>query len=458
MTGVVDKAAVQSLTARPAIAVSHRRVLALALPMTLSHVTTPLLGFVGATVIGRLGDAALLGAIALGAVVFDVLFWTFGALRMATAGLTAQATGAGNASEIDRTLARALVAASGVGLAFILLQRPIGAAAFALSGASPAVLGPLATYFHIRIFAAPFTLANYAILGSTLGRGRTDIGLVLQVAINLANIVLTVALVGGLGTGIAGAAAATLVAEAGGVLLGITMLRRLGSRPWRVPVREIVQRAALLHMLAVNRDVMIRTIALLAAFSTFAALGARAGDVTLAANAVLENLFLIGSYFLDGFATAAETLCGQAIGAGDRTGFRRAVRVALLWCFGFGAALTGVFLLTGSAFIDAVTTNPAVRAMARDYLPYAAASPFIGAAAFAFDGIFTGATWTAWMRNLTLIALAAYLVVLAGATSLGNAGLWMALLVFLGARGLGQALLYPMLARRTFAPATAQAA
>ena len=161
--------------AHPAPATS-RRLLALALPMTVANVTTPLLGFVGAAVIGRLGDAALLGAISLGAVIFDAIFWSFGSLRMATAGLTAQAVGARDGAEVDRTLARALAAGLLVGVAIVILQVPIGRGAFAVSGASPAVIAGLSDYFHIRIFAAPFTLANYAILGSVLGRGRTDLG------------------------------------------------------------------------------------------------------------------------------------------------------------------------------------------------------------------------------------------------------------------------------------------
>ena len=426
-------------------------MLALALPMTLSHVTTPLLGLVGAAAIGRLGDAALLGAMALGAVVFDSLFWTFGALRMATAGLTAQATGAGDRREIDLTLGRALLAAVLVGAVLILLQWPIGAAAFALSGASPAVIGALAAYFRIRIFAAPFTLANYAILGSTLGRGRTDLGLLLQVAINLVNILLTTILVAWFGFGVSGAAIATVVAEVFGVGLGLAVLGRLGTRPWSMPLADLMQRSALVRMLAVNRDVMIRTVALLAAFALFAAIGARSGDVTLAANAVLENMFMIGGYFLDGFATAAETLCGQSLGARDAPAFRRAARLAVGWSLGFGAAVAVAFLLIGPGFIDTVSTNAAVRSTARQFLPFAALSPLIGAAAFAFDGIYVGATWTAAMRNLMLLALALYLLTLVALHGLGNTGLWMAFLVFLGTRGFGQALLFPSRFKATFA-------
>jgi MATE family multidrug resistance protein len=439
-----------SATARR-LDISHRRILTLALPMTLSHVTTPLLGLVDATVIGRLGEAHLLGAVALGAVIFDFVFWSFGSLRMATAGLTAQATGAGNRHEVDLTLARAFLVAGVTGLLLILLQWPIATLAFSMAGASQAVTDALSTYFFIRIWAAPFTLANYVILGSTLGRGRTDLGLLLQVAINVANIVFTMALVLGFGLGIAGAAIGTALAEVLGAGLGIVVLRRLGSNPLAVTWPEVLHRAAMLQTLAMNRDIMIRNVALILAFSIFSALGARSGDVTLAANAVLYNMFLIGGYFLDGFATAAETLCGQSIGARDERGFRRAIHLSLGWSLGFGLAVSALFLIGGGFFIDFVSTNPEVRSYARDYLVFAALTPLFGAAAFAFDGIYTGATWTRSMRDLMVIAFIAYGAILLAAGDLGNTALWIALLTFLSARGLGQFILYPRLAKKTFA-------
>lgn len=438
-----------TLTARR-IEVTHWRILALALPMTLSHVTTPLLGLVDATVIGRLGEAHLLGAVALGAVIFDFVFWSFGSLRMATAGLTAQATGAGDPHQVVCTLARALLVAVAVGLLLILLQWPIGALAFSLAGASEAVTGALSVYFFIRIWAAPFTLANYVILGSTLGRGRTDLGLLLQVAINVFNILLTFLLVIGLGYGVAGAAIGTAVAEMLGVGLGIAVLRRLGSNPFAVAWKEVLDKAAMVQTMAVNRDIMIRNVALILAFSIFSAMGARNGDVTLAANAVLYNMFLIGGYFLDGFATAAETLCGQCVGARDERGFRRAISLSLGWSIGFGLAVSALFLAGGGLFIDFVTTSPDVRIYARDYLVFAALTPVVGAAAFAYDGIYTGATWTKAMRDLMVAAFMAYALVLLAAGSLGNTALWIALLVFLGTRGLGQAALSARLTRRTF--------
>lgn len=434
---------------------TSRSILALALPMTLAHVTTPLLGLVGAMVIGRLGDAALLGAMALGAVIFDAIFWSFGSLRMATAGLTAQAVGAGDPEEVNRTLARALVAAILVGLVILVAQVPIANFAFWVSGASPEVVSGLSAYFHVRIFAAPFTLANYAILGSVLGRGRTDLGLLIQVAINLVNIALMLMLVLGADLSVMGAGLATLIAEAAGTGFGLIVLARLGSSPFRVPLRAVRDPVALVRMLSVNADVMIRTLLLVASIALFSALGARAGDVTLAANAVLWNLFLVGGFFLDGFATAAETLCGQAVGARDEAAFRRAVRLSLTWCIAFGGAIAGLFLLGGDRVIDAVTTNPEVREAARLYLVPAALAPLVAALPFAFDGIYVGATWTRAMRNLMLAATLTYGAILLATQGAGwnNTGLWLSFLGLLGARGVGQALAYPGLVARTFATA-----
>ena len=439
--------------ASPATAIpTHRHVLTLALPMTLANVTTPMLGFVGATVIGQLGDAALLGAVALGAVIFDAIFWSFGSLRMATAGLTAQAVGARDAGEVERTLARALAAGALVGLALVLLQGPIADLAFAVSGASEAVVAGLSTYFHIRILSAPFALASYGVLGSVLGRGRTDLGLLLQVGINLSNVGLTLVLVLGFELGIAGAALATVCAEVLGLGLGLIVLAQLGSHPFRVPYVEIRDAAALRRTLAVNTDVILRTLALITGIVLFSALGARQGDVVLAANAVLWNLFLIGGFFLDGFATAAETLCGQAVGARDVAGFHRASSLSLRWCVGFGIGVSALALVGGHGFIDFVTTSGPVREAARRYLLLAALAPLAAAAPFAYDGIYIGATWTRAMRNLMLFALLAYCAVLGlvQALGLGNGGLWLAFIAFLAARGIAQASAYPGLARRTF--------
>lgn len=436
--------------ARP-VEASAGRIIALALPMMIAHLTEPLLGLVDAAVIGRLGDVALLGAVAIGAIIFDVLFWGLGSLRLSTAGLTAQAFGSGEDREVARALARAFVVAVVLGIVLIVLQGPIMALAFHLMQASPEVTAAARTYVSIRIWAAPAALANYAILGSLIGRARTDLGLGLQVFINLTKIGFTLVAVPALGLGIAGAAFATLAAEVVGALAGLLVLARIGGLPRGLTRAEVLQPAALRHMLLVNRDVAIRSITLLLAFGFFTAQGARSGDLTLAANAVLYNLFLFGSYFLDGFATAAEQLCGQAVGARDEKGFRKVVRLVLALSLATGTLVFTLFVTAGPEFIDFVSTNPDVRAEARDFLVFAALAPLVGAAAFAFDGIYIGATWTRPMRDLMLLSFALYLGVFAVTRGWSNEGLWLAFVCFLGVRGLGQALLYPRLSARAFA-------
>ncbi|MFH3479652.1 MATE family efflux transporter [Xanthobacter variabilis] len=438
--------------------VTHRRVLAIALPMTVAHLTTPLLGVVDAAVVGRLGDAALLGGVALASVIFDMLFWGFGFLRMGTVGLAAQAVGRGDGVEKRAVLARALLIAMLCGGALVLLQVPILALALKLAGASAEVSGAVADYYHVRIFAAPFSLANYAILGWLTGLARTGRALAVQMGMNLLNMALTIVLVLGAGLGIAGAAAGTLVAEAAGTVAGLAVcVRLLGGGPaglFRgVPGAVLRDAARLREALLLNGDIMIRTAALMFAFFFFAAQGARAGDVTLAANALLQNLGLLAAYFLDGFATAAEQVCGAAVGARRRSDFARGIELVLMWGFGFALAAGALYLLAGPALIDLMSTSAQVRDEARRYLVYAALLPVVGVGAFAFDGVFIGALWSRDMRNLMLVAVGFYLAAWWALRSFGNDGLWAALMVFLVARGVLQALRLPSLMRRTFAVA-----
>jgi len=430
----------------------------LALPMTLAHLSTPLLGVADAAVIGRLGQAHLLGAIAAAAVIFDFIFWSFGFLRMGTAGLTAQALGSGDRAEQRATLVRALIVGLGVGVGLICLQPAISFVGFAALDASPEVTSAARLYFDIRIWSAPFVLINYVVLGAITGRGRTDEALVLQVFINIINIVLNIALVYGFELGVRGSAIGTLLAEALGAVAGLFVVWRMYGDLWSIDRRLVFDRAQLARMFEVNFDIMIRTAALLFAFAFFAAQSARGGDARLAANSILLNLFLVTAYFLGGFATAAEQLCGQSVGAGDGEGFRKAVRLTTFWCFAFASVASATALAAGGSFIDFLTTNPEVRAYARDYLVFAALTPLAGALAFEFDGVFIGATWTRDMRNLMLISLALYLACFYVARPYGNAGLWMAFLVFLLARGLTQWRRYLKLSAETFPLAQSGAA
>ena len=433
--------------------VTHARVLAIAVPMTLSSATTPLLGVVATGVIGRLGVAHLLGAVAMSSVVFDCLFWLFAFLRMGTVALTAHALGAGDVAEERATLFRALLVAAAIGAALIALQVPLAGIVYRMMGASADVTRAAETYFYVRIWSAPFALANYVLLGWFVGLARANVALALQVLINLIDAVAIALLVLVFDLGVAGAALAAVIAETIGTAVGLIVALRVVSA--RTTLARLFDRARFVRLFVINRDIMIRTAALITAWLFFAAQGARSGDVVLAANSVLHNLVLLGAFFLDGFASAAEQLCGRAIGARDAPAFSRAVRLSLSWGFGFGIAATLALIAGGPLLIDLMTASPEVRAAARAYLIYAALASVIGVFAFTYDGIYIGATWTRDMRNLMIVTIVLYFAAWWITLPLGNTGLWLAILVFLGVRGALQAARYPALARATFNPATA---
>ena len=428
---------------------------AIAGPAMVANLTTPLIGIVSTIAIGRLGDATLLGGVAIASVIFDCLFWLFAFLRMSTVAFTAQAVGAGEVQEIAALLVRGLVIAALVGAGLIVLQVPLAAVLLGAIGGSEDVTRAARVYFAIRIWSAPLALANYVVLGWLIGQARAGLALAVQIAINIVNMAATVALVLWLDTGIAGAAIAAVVAEAVGLVLGVLIARRLAHQPLSVPRAALLDRAKLVRMLAVNRDIMIRTAALITAFLFFTAQGARSGDVILAANAVLNNFLLVSAFFLDGLANAAEQLCGRAFGGGDRTAFSGAVRLVILWGFGFALAVAATFALFGSALIQAMTASDEVRQNALAYLWFVVASPLLAVFAFAYDGIFIGATWARDMRNLMVLSLLIFLGTWFALRALGNAGLWTALLVHYAARGGLQALRYPANLRASFAQAPA---
>jgi MATE family multidrug resistance protein len=415
-----------------------------------ANLTTPLIGIVSTIAIGRLGDATLLGGVAIASVIFDCLFWLFAFLRMSTVAFTAQALGAGEAQEMRAILVRGFVIAALAGACLIVLQIPLGAILLDTMGGSAGVTRAAKTYFTIRIWSAPLALANYVVLGWLIGQARAKLALTVQIAINLINMAATAVLVLELDAGIAGAAIAAVVAEAAGLVLGILIARRLTYGQPAIPRAALLDRAKLMRMLSVNRDIMIRTASLIAVFLFFTAQGARAGDVTLAANAVLNNFLLISAFFLDGLANAAEQLCGRADGARDRIGFSSAVRLVILWGFGFALAVSAVFALLGPSLIDAMTASADVRQIARDYLPFVVLSPLLAVFAFAYDGVYIGATWARDMRNLMVLSLLIFLAAWLSLRSFGNAGLWGALLVHYAARGGLQALRYPAMLRASF--------
>ena len=423
---------------------NHRAVLALAGPMIISNLTVPLLGIVDTAVVGHMDSPVYLGAVAVGAMIFAFLFWGFGFLRMGTTGLTAQSLGEGDEDGLRAHLGRGVVLAVIIGLLLCALQRPLFAGALSLIDASDGVTAWSREYLSIRIWAAPFTLSTYVFVGWLLGMQNARGPMVVTVATNVANIVLDLVFVIGLGWGVPGVAWASLLAEVlGAGLAGALVyrhLRALGGA-WSIP--RLRNRRELRRMLSVNRDIMIRTLLLISAFAFFTRQGARFGDTILAANAVLLNFQDLMAYGLDGFAHAAEALVGRAVGEGRRARLDRAVRLCAQWSIGLSIAIAALFALLGPTLIDLITDLPEVRLAARDYLPWVVVSPLISVWSFLLDGVFIGATRTREMRNIMVVAVAlCYLPVWMIARPMGNHGLWLALLTFLAARGVGMALAY----------------
>lgn len=431
--------------------VTHRLVFAIALPMTLAYLTTPLLGIVDTAVVGQLGDAALLGGLAAGAIVFDVVFASFNFLRSGTTGLVSQAFGREDAQEEQAIFWRAFLVAIISGMMLLIAAPLLVAGGIWFIAAEPRVSESLETYVYIRLISAPFALVNYAILGYVLGRGEAGIGLALQLILNLCNIGLSIYLGLWLGWGLEGVAWGTVGGEALAMLIGLVFVVHRFRRMPAMRHGAVTDMTAHKAMFVLNRDIMIRSFVLLGAFALLTRQGAQLGTLTLAANAVLMNFFLLAGYLLDGFATAAEQIAGRAVGARYRPAFDRAVKLTALWGFGFSGVIALFFLGLGDQIIAIVTTAPEVREEAMRYLPWAALTALAGVLAFQMDGVYIGATWSRDMRNMMLLSFALYLAaIFTLGPVFGNHGLWAALHVFLLARGLSLVAILPARAARTF--------
>ncbi len=423
---------------------TNRRIWRIAGPIVLSNATVPLIGAVDTGVVGQMGLAAPIGAVGLGAVVLATVYWLFGFLRMGTSGLAAQAHGRGDGAESAAILLRALLVAAAAGLVLIVLQAPLIWAAFRIAPGSAEVESLATTYLSIRIWGAPATIGLYAVTGWLLATERPRGMVMVQLWINGLNMGLDLWFVLGLGWGVPGVAFASLAAEWTGLALGLWLCRGAFRGPVFAAARaRLTDTQALRLMLDVNRDIMIRSVVLQLCFTSFIFLGARQGDVTLAANQVLLQFLEITAYALDGFAFAAETLVGQAVGARAPRAVRQATRLALLWGFAGAALLALVFWAAGPAIIDLMARAPEVRAEAREHLWWLIAAPLVGSAAWTWDGVFIGATLTRTMRRATLRCAALYLLALLLLLPAGNHGLWAALMVLNLSRSILLAFHYP---------------
>ena len=421
--------------------VSHGDIFRIALPASIAFITEPLVGIVDITVIGRLGDAGLLGGLELGAVTFSLVFSMAFFLRLGTAGLTAQSVGAQRGNDIIAHLLRASMLGIGLGL-LLLVSSPLVQMLGLLLFAPPSmgVETAFLQYLQIRMWSAPFVLLNFVFLGWFYGRGRAKTGMALQIGLNSINIILSIWLVYGFGLGVAGVAWGTVVAEititlmaTGIVLKEFSGNHHLGSKKF---VQKILHKKDLWRLFDLSRDLMIRSAALMSAFAFFSAQMSRSGEINLAASAVLLNFMMVTAFFLDGQAQAAEFYCGKAMGANYRPAFEKAWMLAALWGLAIGFVLFVVWLIAGPWLIDFITTNEEVRTGARQYLFVAALISFSGVIAFVMDGVMTGATMNSLIRNGMLVSFAIYIAVaFMFQEFFGLLGLWLALNVFFVVRG-----------------------
>lgn len=427
----------------------HRAIVRIAWPLIVSNLSVPLLGMVDTAVMGHLPDPRFLGAVAIGAAIFSFLFVSFNFLRMGTTGVIAQAHGAADHDGLRTGLAQAVIVAFALGLSLILLQVPLRSLSLFLLSPDALAAPEVGKYFTIRIFSAPFTLINFALIGWFIGMQSGRGPLYLMLTINVCNIVLDLLFVVGLGMTTAGVALASLLAECLGSVFGLWLAsRQLRGYPGQLQTSGIFDRASLRRMFTINGNLFIRTGSLMFAFAFLTAQSARLGPLVLAANAVLIQFQYLMAYGLDGFANAAEALVGRAIGARDGAAFGRAVRVSLAWSLAVALVFSLTYLAGGRLLIDLLTVIPGVRATAYQYLPWMIASPLISVWCFLYDGVYVGGTRAREMRNTML--LSTFLVYVPAFFLLrpvfGNHGLWLAFLLFMMARGLSMHWLYKRIA------------
>ncbi|MCH5328516.1 MAG: MATE family efflux transporter [Coprobacter sp.] len=423
----------------------NRKILHIALPSIISNITVPLLSLVDIAITGHLGSPAYIGAIAIGGLMFNIIYWLFGFLRMGTSGMTAQAYGKRDLDETVRILLRAAGTGLLIALLLMVLQRPIGQLALSVIDA-PADIRPLAShYFNICIWGAPAVLGLYGLSGWFIGMQNTRFPMFIAITQNIINIAASLCFVIGLKMKIEGVALGTLTAQYAGLVMALLLwVRCYYSRlKIKITLTEIVKKEALKRFFQTNNDIFLRTLCLVAVTTFFTTCGARQGTVILAVNTLLMQLFILFSYIMDGFAYAGEALVGKYTGAGNPAERKQAVQTLFRWGIGLAAAFTLLYGIGGQDFLALLTDDPTVIGASRPYFHWALAIPAAGFAAFLWDGIFIGATATRPMLCAMTIASALFfLLYYTLYPRWGNHALWLAFIVYLAMRGLVQTLFY----------------
>ena len=420
----------------------NRRILHLAIPSIVSNITVPLLGLVDVTIVGHLGATAYIGAIAVGGLLFNILYWNFGFLRMGTSGLTSQAYGRKDKDAEIRVLVQAVSVGLFSALAMLILQYPIERLAFRLLDASAEVEQYAVSYFRICIWGAPAVLAQYGFTGWFIGMQNSRYPMYIAIVMNVINIVCSSCFVFLFGMKVEGVALGTVVAQYSGVMMAWWLwFYNYKELRGRITFRGSLQLIAMRRFFAVNRDIFLRTLCLIGVTTFFTSTGARQGDVILAVNTLLMQLFTLFSYIMDGFAYAGEALSGRYVGACNLVQLKRAVKALFGWGVGLSLVFTLLYGIGGENFLGLLTNDTVVIETAGHYFYWVLAIPLAGFAAFLWDGILIGATATRFMLWAMLVASGSFFVIyycFSGATN--NHMLWLAFLVYLALRGIMQTL------------------
>ena len=419
----------------------NKQILHIALPSIISNITVPLLALVDTTIVGHLGSASYIAAIALGGMIFNMIYWLFNFLRMGTGGLTAQAYGANQHQATSYILLRSLTIAGGIALTLLLLQRPIFQVTFHFVTATAEVRSLASIYFNILIWGAPAMLALYSFTGWFLGMQNARIPMCIAITQNVVNIAVSTLLVFGCHLKLEGVALGTLISQYTALLLAVIFCLTKFDVKQHFELKAILDINTLKRFFQINRDIFLRTLCLIAVTTYFTSAGSTQGEVTLAANTLLMQFFIIFSYFMDGFAYAGEALGGRYFGAHDRLNFQRVTRCLFAWGGALSVLFFFIYFLSGTSLLHLLTDDSQVINRAQQYLPIIYFIPLISFAAFLFDGLYIGTTATRYMLISMFCASAAFFVLI-NVCTLSNTLLWLAFLVYLGGRGLMQAFLF----------------
>ena len=422
---------------------NNREILQIALPSIVSNITVPLLGLIDVTIVGHLGAASYIGAIAVGGMLFNIIYWIFGFLRMGTGGMTSQAYGRQNNAEIMQLLTRSTGVGMLIAFALLILQYPIERIAFTFIETTPEIERLASTYFRICIWGAPAVLGLYSFSGWFIGMQNSRYPMWIAITQNVVNILVSLLLVYGFDMKIEGIAIGTLSAQYAGLFMayGLWIYRYKYLRP-HAELRSLTDRQAMSRFFQVNRDIFLRTLCLVAVTVFFTSAGAAQGEIILAVNTLLMQLFTLFSYIMDGFAYAGEALAGKHIGAKNQPALRQMVRQLFVWGIGLALLFTFMYGIGGEGFLSLLTNEQSVIAASTTYFYWVLAIPLAGFAAFLYDGIFIGATATNLMLRAMAVASVAFFGIYFGCReALGNHALWLAFITYLLLRGIVQGFL-----------------